>query len=89
MGYLAVGDGKVLATAVDTMWRWQLQPDFDDPPFAMLLANAVRFLAPPPGRKKRTRLIAINATKPRISTLLVRSNLLNCLSMYGKPLLHC
>jgi hypothetical protein len=51
MAYLPVGDGKVLATAVDTMWRWQLQPDFDDPPLTMLLANAVRFLAPPPGRK--------------------------------------
>lgn len=50
MAYMAVGEGKVLATATDTMWRWQLQPDFDDPPLTMLLANAVRYLAPPPSR---------------------------------------
>src|SRR6266571_9012499 len=35
------------------------------------------------GLKKRTRLTAINATNPRIRTLLVRSNLLSCLSIYG------
>jgi hypothetical protein len=38
------------------------------------------------GRKKSTRLTAMSATNPRISTLLVRSNLLSCLSM-KKPLL--
>ena len=48
MGYQAVGDGKVLANSVDTLWRWQLQPEFDDPPLTMLMANAVRYLAPPP-----------------------------------------
>ena len=42
LGYLAVGDGKVLAAAVDTLWRWQLQPEFADPPLTMLLANATR-----------------------------------------------
>jgi hypothetical protein len=51
LGYMAVGEGKVLAAAVDTLWRWQLQPDFDDPPLTMLLANTIRYLAPPPGRK--------------------------------------
>jgi hypothetical protein len=51
LAYMAVGEGKVLATSVDTLWRWQLQPDFEDPPLAMLLANAVRYLAPPPGKK--------------------------------------
>jgi hypothetical protein len=51
LAYMAVGEGKVLATSVDTLWRWQLQPDFDDPPLAMMLANAVRYLAPPPGKK--------------------------------------
>ena len=31
------------------LWRWQLQPDFDDPPLAMLLANAVRYPGPAAG----------------------------------------
>lgn len=48
---MAVGDGRVLAVAADTLWRWQLQAEFDDPPLTMLLANAVRYLAPPPGRR--------------------------------------
>lgn len=48
---MAVGEGRVLAAAVDTLWRWQMQADFDDPPLTMLLANAVRHLAPPPGRR--------------------------------------
>lgn len=51
MAYMAVGEGKVLAASADTFWRWQLQPDFDEPPLAALLANAIRYLAPPPGRQ--------------------------------------
>ena len=50
MAYMAAGEGKVLGAAVDTLWRWQLQAEFDDPPLAMLLANAVWYVAPPPGR---------------------------------------
>lgn len=48
LAYQAVGDGKVVAAAVDTLWRWQLQPEFEDPPLAKMLANIVRFIAPPP-----------------------------------------
>ena len=40
MAYHAVGEGKVVAAGIDTFWRWQLQPDFDDPPLQTLLANA-------------------------------------------------
>lgn len=51
MAYQAFGEGKVIAAAVDTLWRWQLQPDFpDQPPLQTLLANMVRYVAPPPGR---------------------------------------
>lgn len=50
LAYQPFGDGKVIATTVDTLWRWQLQPDFDDPPLKTLLANMIRYVAPPPGR---------------------------------------
>jgi hypothetical protein len=66
LAYMAVGDGKVLAAAVDTLWRWQLQPDFDDPPLTMLLANAVRFLAPPPGHKPGQPNVAVNQSVPQV-----------------------
>lgn len=66
LGYLAVGEGKVLASAVDTMWRWQLQPDFADPPLTMLLANAVRFLAPPPGRKPGVPDVSLANAAPQV-----------------------
>jgi hypothetical protein len=66
LGYLAVGDGKVLAAAVDTLWRWQLQPDFADPPLTMLLANAVRLLAPPPGRKPGAPNVTIGNGAPQV-----------------------
>jgi len=66
LAYQAVGDGKVLASAVDTMWRWQLQPDFDDPPLTMLLANAMRYLAPPPGRKPGQPNVIVNNPTPQV-----------------------
>jgi hypothetical protein len=66
MGYLAVGDGKVLAASVDTLWRWQLQPDFADPPLTMLLANAVRLLAPPPGRKPGAPNVTAGTGAPQV-----------------------
>lgn len=66
MGYLAVGDGKVLATSVDTLWRWQLQSEFADPPLTMLLANAMRLLAPPPGRKPGVPNVAIGNGAPQV-----------------------
>lgn len=61
-----VGEGKVLATAADTLWRWQLQPDFDEPPLTMLLANAVRFLAPPPGRKPGAPNVSVGDGAPQV-----------------------
>jgi hypothetical protein len=66
MGVMAVGDGKVLAAAVDTLWRWQLQPEFDDPPLTMLMANAVRYLAPPPGRKPGQPNVTLNNSVPQV-----------------------
>jgi hypothetical protein len=66
MAYMAVGEGKVLATAVDTMWQWQLQPDFEDPPLTMLLANAVRYLAPPPGHKPGQPSVTISNPTPQV-----------------------
>src|SRR5262249_8055221 len=66
LGYLAVGEGKVLGAAVDTFWRWQLQPDYADPPLAMLLANSVRFLAPPPGRKPGMPNVTLNDGAPQV-----------------------
>lgn len=51
LAYQPFGEGKVIATSVDTLWRWQLQPDFpDEPPLQTLLANMVRYVAPPPSR---------------------------------------
>jgi hypothetical protein len=66
LGYLAVGDGKVLAAAVDTLWRWQLQPEFADPPLTMLLANAMRLLAPPPGRKPGAPNVTVGNGAPQV-----------------------
>ena len=73
LGYMAVGEGKVLAAAVDTLWRWQLQPDFDDPPLTMMLANAMRYLAPPPGRKPRLPNVAMGDGTPQVGQELLLS----------------
>ncbi len=66
MACMSVGDGKVLAASVDTLWRWQLQPDFDDPPLTMLLANAVRYLAPPPGNKPENPNVSFEDATPQV-----------------------
>jgi hypothetical protein len=66
MATMAVGEGKVLAAAVDTFWRWQLQPDFDDPPLTFLLANMVRYLAPLPGRKPGAPNVALADATPQV-----------------------
>ena len=51
LAYQAFGAGKVIAATADTLWRWQLQPDFpDQPPLQTLLANMVRYVAPPSGK---------------------------------------
>lgn len=66
LGVMTVGEGKVVGTAADTLWRWQLQPDFDDPPLTMLLANIVRYLAPPPERKAERPLVSLNDATPQV-----------------------
>ncbi len=71
LGYIAVGDGKVVAAAVDTLWQWQLQSEFDDPPLTMLLANIVRYLAPPPGRRPDTPLVSLADGTPQVGQELV------------------
>lgn len=76
LAYMAVGEGKVLAAAVDTLWRWQLQPEFEDPPLTMLLANMVRYLAPPPGKKPETPNVAIGDGTPQVGQDLILSTTL-------------
>jgi len=66
LGYMAVGEGKVLAGAVDTFWRWQLQPDYDDPALTMILANAMRYLAPSPGKKPGAPNVGIRDGTPQV-----------------------
>jgi hypothetical protein len=73
LAYMAVGEGKVLAAATDTLWRWQLQPDYDDPPLAMLLANGIRFLAPPPGRKPGAPNVTLADNIPQVGQELLLS----------------
>ena len=76
MAYQAVGEGKVVATAVDTMWRWQLQPDFDDPPLQALLANIVRYIAPPPLSKAGGVNVALADASPQVGQEVVLSTML-------------
>ncbi|MFM9194222.1 MAG: hypothetical protein ACKOWG_00475, partial [Planctomycetia bacterium] len=73
LGVMTVGEGKVVGAAVDTLWRWQLQPDFEDPPLTMLLANIVRYLAPPPERKAERPLVALNDATPQLGQEVVLS----------------
>ena len=73
LGAISVGEGKVLGASVDTLWRWQLQPDFEDPPLTMLLANAMRYLAPPPGRKPDLPLVALSDPTPQVGQEVVLS----------------
>jgi hypothetical protein len=48
---LDFGDGKIVASSVDTFGRWQLQPEFDPPPLETLMGNLVRYLAPEAGSR--------------------------------------
>ena len=66
MGIIEAGAGRVLAAAVDTLWRWQLQPEFEDPPLTQLLANAVRYLAPPPGQRAGLPTILLRNDTPQV-----------------------
>lgn len=66
LAYMPVGEGKVVASSVDTMWRWQLQADFDDPPLTKLLANIVRYIAPPPDRKPGQPNVGLIGGSPQV-----------------------
>lgn len=76
LGYMPAGEGKVLAAAVDTLWRWQLQSDFDEPPLTLLLANAVRYLAPPPGSGPETPHVGFADAAPQVGQDMVLSTVL-------------
>lgn len=73
MGYIAVGEGKVLATAADTHWRWHLQTEFEDTPLAGMLANAVRYLAPLPGQEPGKPSVSIGDGTPQVGQDLIMS----------------
>src|SRR5262249_36565162 len=78
LGVMDAGAGKVLGVAVDTLWRWQLQPEFDDPPLTQLLANAVRYLAPPPGQRAGAPSVLLRNDTPQVGQeLLLRTDLKN------------
>ena len=62
----AVGDGKVVAAAVDTFWRWQLQAEFDEPPLQGLLANIIRYTAPPPRSQPGTPQVKLINGAPQV-----------------------
>jgi hypothetical protein len=66
LAYQAVGDGKVIASSVNTFWRWQLQPDFDDPPLQQLMANMVRAIAPDPQRRAESANVTLLNPCPQV-----------------------
>lgn len=74
--YMPAGEGKVLGLTVDTLWRWQLQPDFEDPPLTMLLANAVRYLAPPPANRPDSANVVVNDSTPQVGQDMVLATVL-------------
>jgi len=76
MAYQAVGDGKVVAAAVDTFWRWQLQPDFDDPPLQAIAANIVRYIAPPARSRPGAPTINMANPTPQVGQQLLLSTTL-------------
>jgi len=76
MAYQAVGDGKVVAAAADTFWRWQLQAEFEDPPLQALLANVVRYIAPPPGSKPGSVNVSLADASPQVGQEVVLSTML-------------
>lgn len=76
MAYQAVGEGKVVAAAVDTLWRWQLQPDFDDPPLQALMANIIRYIAPPPRSAPGSPTVRLLDRSPQVGQEVVLSTTL-------------
>ena len=76
LGYQDLGSGKILAASVDTLWYWQLQPDFDPPPLETLMANVVRYMAPEPGsRAGGVNVVATDPT-PELGQTVVLSTVL-------------
>jgi hypothetical protein len=77
LGYLDLGSGKVLASTVDTLWRWHLQPDFDPPtPLETLLANVIRYMAPEPGSKAGNVNVIVENPTPSLGQTVTLSTLL-------------
>jgi hypothetical protein len=66
LAYQAVGDGKVIASSANTFWRWQLQPEFDDPPLQQLMANMIRYLAPDPQRRAESANVSLVNRCPQV-----------------------
>ena len=66
LAYQAVGDGKVIGSSANTFWRWQLQPEFEDPPLQQLLANMVRTIAPDPQRRAGSVNVSLASRCPQV-----------------------
>jgi len=71
MAVMPVGEGRVLRIAAATLWRWQLQAEYEDPPLTALLANAVRYLAPPPGDEPGAPSLDLADAAPQVGQDLV------------------
>jgi hypothetical protein len=77
LAYMDLGSGKVLASSVDTFWRWQLQPDFDPPtPLETLMGNVIRYMAPEPGSRAGSVNVALTDPTPSLGQTVTMSTLL-------------
>ena len=76
LAYQDLGEGKILGASVDTLWRWQLQPDLDPPPLEALMANIIRYLAPEPGSRAGGVNVRVADPTPQLGQTVVLSSLL-------------
>ena len=77
LAYMDLGSGKVLASSVDTLWRWQLQPDFDPPtPLETLMGNVIRYMAPEPGSRAGSVNVTVSDPTPSLGQTVTMSTLL-------------
>lgn len=77
LAYQDLGSGKILASTVDTMWRWQLQSDFDPPtPLETLMANIIRYMAPEPGSRAGSVNVVVADPTPSLGQTVTLSTLL-------------
>jgi hypothetical protein len=77
LAYLDFGGGKVLASSVDTLWRWQLQSQFDPPtPLETLMGNVIRYMVPEPGSKAGSVNVAVSDPTPSLGQTVTMSTLL-------------